>query len=163
MRILQVNKYYYIKSGTERYMFNLIRLLESQGHTVAAFSMHHPRNQPSPFADYFVPQVDYRRLRPIGQAQAAIRALWYPTAARWIEQLLDEFSRTWCTSTTSITRSRQPSCQPSGDTASLLSTRCTTTSSSVPTICCARRAGLAPVAKMGDTIRQCDTVASTVP
>lgn len=91
MRILQVNKYHYLKSGTERYMFNLTRLLESKGHTIAFFSVTHPRNQQTPFASYFVPNIDYRSLGLLGQTRAALRAIWYPLAARQIGRLLDEF------------------------------------------------------------------------
>lgn len=91
MRVLQVNKYHYLKSGTERYLFNLTHLLESQGHTVAHFSMFHPRNRPSAFVRHFVPGIEYRGLNPLGMVQAAARALWYPTAARQIQRLIEEF------------------------------------------------------------------------
>ena len=47
MRILLANKYYYLRSGTERYMFNATRLLEKQGHEIIPFAMHHPRNRPT--------------------------------------------------------------------------------------------------------------------
>ena len=38
MIILMVNKFYYIKGGSETYYFALKRLLESKGHTVVDFS-----------------------------------------------------------------------------------------------------------------------------
>ncbi len=92
MRILLVNKYYYLRSGAERYLFNLTRLLESQGHTVGIFSMHHPRNQPSPFSQFFLPNLDYYHPKGIlRQLRSALRVIWYPRAASHIERLLAEF------------------------------------------------------------------------
>lgn len=90
VKILHVNKYYHLRSGTERYMFNLTRLLELHGHIVAIFSMRHPDNLSSPFAGYFVPQVDYGQLGWFEQVRAALRALWYPAAARQMARLLDD-------------------------------------------------------------------------
>ena len=59
MRVLQVNKFFFDKGGTERYLFALSDALEARGHKVIHFSMHHPDNRPSPYADYFVAQKDY--------------------------------------------------------------------------------------------------------
>ena len=59
MIILMVNKFYYIKGGSETYYFALKRLLESKGHTVVDFSMQDDKNFVSPYSDYFVKNVDY--------------------------------------------------------------------------------------------------------
>ncbi|MCP4536037.1 MAG: glycosyltransferase family 4 protein [Chloroflexi bacterium] len=91
MRILLVNKYNYLRSGTERYLFNLERLLQTYGHTVAIFSMRHPQNRPAIYQDYFVPHVDFRDLTPLGRLSAALRVLWFPQAARQIAPVLDTF------------------------------------------------------------------------
>lgn len=92
MRILLANKYYYLRSGAERYLFNLTRLLEEKGHTVAVFSMHHPRNQPTPWSKYFLPPIEYRgRLNFVQQLYAALRSIWYPRAGYQIERMINEF------------------------------------------------------------------------
>jgi glycosyltransferase involved in cell wall biosynthesis len=91
VRILLVNKYNYLRSGTERYLFNLKRLLEAKGHVVAVFAMQHPRNQPATYDRLFVPYVDYRDLSIAGRLSAALRVVWYPQAARRMVQVLDEF------------------------------------------------------------------------
>ena len=54
MRILMVNSFNYLRGGAERCCFDLSALLEANGHQVIPFSMRHPRNVPSPYADYFV-------------------------------------------------------------------------------------------------------------
>jgi glycosyltransferase involved in cell wall biosynthesis len=91
MRILLVNKYYYLKSGTERYLFNLKRLLEAEGHTVAVFAMQHPRNQPATYARHFVPCVDFHDMRGLAYLRVAWRVIWFPGAAQRMAHVLDEF------------------------------------------------------------------------
>lgn len=44
MKILLVNKFHYLRGGSEKYYFELANLLKSKGHTVAFFSMKHPEN-----------------------------------------------------------------------------------------------------------------------
>lgn len=54
-----VNKFFFIKGGQERIMFDEARLLEEQGHEVAFFSMKHPENIPNyRYSKYFVDYVD---------------------------------------------------------------------------------------------------------
>ena len=91
MIILQANKFFYEKGGSERYMLALSRALEARGHRVAHFAMAHPRNLPSPYSRHFVPQLDYEAATP---SPAMLRA-WSgfvrsPDAARRISALLDE-------------------------------------------------------------------------
>lgn len=59
MRVLQINKFFFEKGGSERYFFSLSKALEERGHEVLHFSMQHPENQPSQWAKYFVGQRDY--------------------------------------------------------------------------------------------------------
>jgi glycosyltransferase involved in cell wall biosynthesis len=91
MRILLVNKYHYLRSGTERYLFNLKRLLESRGHTVEAFAMRHPRNEPATYATDFAPCVEFHEVAGLARLPAAVRVLWYPRAARLCARVLDDF------------------------------------------------------------------------
>ena len=62
MKILLVNKYFYLKGGSERYLFNLARLLEKKGHQVIYFSMRDERNDRCPQEKYFIEPVDYENL-----------------------------------------------------------------------------------------------------
>lgn len=59
MKILMVNKFYYIKGGSETYYFALKSMLEERGHTVIDFSMKDERNFDSAYEKYFVNHVDY--------------------------------------------------------------------------------------------------------
>lgn len=54
-----VNKFFYIKGGSETYYFALKRKLEKEGHTIIDFSMKDKKNFESEYADYFVDNIDY--------------------------------------------------------------------------------------------------------
>ena len=44
MRVLLVNKYWYLRGGTERVLFLTKKILEEAGHEVHIFGMHHEKN-----------------------------------------------------------------------------------------------------------------------
>lgn len=54
MKILQINKYFYLKGGAETVFFNTICLLEKYGHTVIPFTLESDKNNKSPYSAYFV-------------------------------------------------------------------------------------------------------------
>ncbi len=93
MKILMINSFYYLRGGSERCFFDLTTLLESKGHEVIPFSMHHERNQPSPYSDYFVSNIDYPSLLKGGSSiadkyYALRRVVYYSEARKKIEQLI---------------------------------------------------------------------------
>jgi glycosyltransferase involved in cell wall biosynthesis len=59
MKILMVDKYYFVKGGVERYIFELKKVLESHGHDVIPFSMKSNLNEDSPYSKYFVENIDF--------------------------------------------------------------------------------------------------------
>ena len=61
MRVLQVNKFFYYRGGSEKALFQTMNLLEQHGHEVIAFSMQDERNLPSEHSNYFVSNVELRR------------------------------------------------------------------------------------------------------
>ncbi len=89
MKILMVNKFYYIKGGSETYYFALKNLLESKGHEVIDFSMQDEKNFDSPYAEYFVSAVDYNGKMGLGQQIKAAKNIIYSTEAKKkLEQLI---------------------------------------------------------------------------
>jgi glycosyltransferase involved in cell wall biosynthesis len=91
MRVLQVNKFFYVRGGSERYFFDLCRLLEDKGHEVLHFSMSHPRNQPSAQDAYFVSEVDLNApMSPAARLRAALRILYSSEAKRKMGRLIDD-------------------------------------------------------------------------
>ena len=61
MKILQINKFHYLKGGSERYYFDLSEELEKQGHEVIFFSMLDPKNKESKYQEYFIKNVDLHK------------------------------------------------------------------------------------------------------
>jgi glycosyltransferase involved in cell wall biosynthesis len=57
MKIILVNYRYFISGGPERYMFNVIELLESKGHEVVPFSVKHNLNHGSEHEKYFISAI----------------------------------------------------------------------------------------------------------
>ena len=53
MKTLIINYRYFISGGHERYMFDLIEILEKQGHEVIPFSIKSSRNIETPYEKYF--------------------------------------------------------------------------------------------------------------
>ncbi len=80
--ILNVNKFHYVRGGSERYYFDLEELLRERGHGVLSFSMSHPANRPSPQAGYFVPNVAWDGGGSAGSALAAAAGIISSRPAR---------------------------------------------------------------------------------
>ncbi len=58
MRILLVNKFHYLKGGSEKYYFELAELLKEKGHEVAFFSMKDEKNIKTECKEYMVENTD---------------------------------------------------------------------------------------------------------
>lgn len=92
MDILQINKYYYPKGGSERYFFSLSEELEKRGHRVIPFSMKHPGNAPTPYEDYFVDEQDYyEHAAPWEKATRALSFIRSRQAAENVRRLIEVY------------------------------------------------------------------------
>lgn len=60
MKVLFANKYFYVKGGSERILFQERDFLLNAGIDVADFSMRDAMNSPSPCQCYFIKEIDYR-------------------------------------------------------------------------------------------------------
>lgn len=60
MRILIVNKFHYLKGGSEKYYFELADLLRKNGHVVAFFSMQDEKNGKTDAKEYFVEKINLK-------------------------------------------------------------------------------------------------------
>lgn len=58
MKILFVNKFHYLKGGSEKYYFELAELMKSKGHEIAFFSMNNEKNIKTGNREYFVNEID---------------------------------------------------------------------------------------------------------
>lgn len=87
MRILLVNKFHYLRGGSEKYYFELAQLLKSKGHTVGFFSMKHEENITTGDAEYFVEEIDLNT----GSKLKALDVIYSQENKRLMAKALEEF------------------------------------------------------------------------
>lgn len=89
MKVLLVNKFHYMKGGSETYYFALGNMLAAKGHEVIYFSMKDDRNLPCDQEKYFVENVDYNSdLGVKGTIKASLDLLYNVQAYKRFKQLL---------------------------------------------------------------------------
>lgn len=92
LTVLHINKFHYLKGGSEVVYFQTAQVLESHGHKSLFFSMYHPENFPCETAEYFVPYVDFNKeegiMRDTGKS---LRILYYFKANKLLSNLLDKY------------------------------------------------------------------------
>ena len=94
MRILYCNKYDYQFSGTESYLFDLIRRMDGQGHDTALFSMDHGQKTGFTGRSYRVPFIDFKDPNAtfLKKVRMAAHALYSRSARRSMRDCLTDFS-----------------------------------------------------------------------
>lgn len=90
MKILLINKYHYIKGGSETYYFGLKKMLEDNGHSVVVFSMKDEKNYPSEFEEYFVDNIDYEDTRWKRKISNAMKLIYSNQAYQRLCRLIDQ-------------------------------------------------------------------------
>ncbi len=94
MNIILAHKFHRMTGGTEKYFQDLATLLKSHGHEPIPFALAHPDNPSTPYAKYFLPNLDYRdespiyRLKNLGRIVS--RTLYSWEARKYIEQLIQD-------------------------------------------------------------------------
>ncbi len=92
MRILQINKFYYRKGGSESHMIELVELLREKGHEVAVFSMHDKNNIKEEHNKYFIGHVDYDKDNGLlDKIRKAGKIIYNSEAKNNLKLLIDEF------------------------------------------------------------------------
>lgn len=87
MRILLVNKFHYLKGGSEKYYFELAELLKKHGHTVAFFSMKNEKNIQTGEKEYFVDETDLNT----GSKLKALDVIYSKKNKKKMEEALEDF------------------------------------------------------------------------
>ena len=62
MKILNINKFYYRKGGSEAYYFALADLLRENNHEVIPFSMKDNKNYETKYSKYFIENISYENM-----------------------------------------------------------------------------------------------------
>lgn len=90
MKIILVNKFHYLKGGSETYYFGLAEGLRALGHEVHFFAMEGPDNISSEDSDLFVSAKDYNGPTSLPQKVSAATSLIYSKEAKEKFQALCE-------------------------------------------------------------------------
>ena len=91
MKILMVNKFFYIKGGSETYYFSLKKLLERNGHEIIDFSMKDEKNFKSKYSNFFVNGVDYNKRQSLfSKIKIGLKIIYSFEAKRKLEKLIKE-------------------------------------------------------------------------
>lgn len=95
MKILQVNKFWRVQGGCERYVFELSRMLNDRGHEVIPFAMKDEDNEPNAYSSLFVSPVElsdpYRA--PMRKRAGIAARILYSQESRSRISVLSDISR----------------------------------------------------------------------
>jgi len=91
MKILQINKFFYLKGGSETHMFELSDALKKRGHEVAFFSMTDKRNVHGEWNKYFIDNVDYKKFNFLKSFKVAFDFLYNFSAKKKLQKLINDF------------------------------------------------------------------------
>jgi len=92
LKILNVNRFYHLRGGADRYYFALAGILERFGHQVVPFSTTHPKNIPSEYEQYFVrgfTEDNFRQLSLLNKSKVFFNGVYSFEAKRKISRLIE--------------------------------------------------------------------------
>ena len=87
LRILLVNKFHYLNGGSEKYYFELGKLLKEHGNEVAYFSMKDDRNIKTGDKEYFVEKIDLNT----GSKFKAFDVIYSKENYKKMQEAIDDF------------------------------------------------------------------------
>lgn len=88
MKILLINKFHYMRGGSETYHFALAEALRAKGHEVIFFAMQDDKNLECEQSKYFVPNVDYNNGKIVNKIYAIKNFFYSDDAKRQMEELI---------------------------------------------------------------------------
>lgn len=89
MKILLVNKYWYIRGGAERVVFDTKKVLEDTGHEVEIFGMRHEKNIIE--NDYFIDEIDYKDANVFKKIIYGCKSIYNKDAKNKFEKCVQDF------------------------------------------------------------------------
>jgi glycosyltransferase involved in cell wall biosynthesis len=90
MKVIVANNYHYLRGGSERVMFDEMRLLVSRGITAIPFSRQHPDNEPSSHSQWFPPDMNLASGGVAARLRALPKLVYARDAKRGMTQLVRE-------------------------------------------------------------------------
>jgi len=95
--LLSINNYYYYRGGAETVFLEHNKMFEALGWNVVPFSMKHPRNLETPWARYFVEEIEFGEHYSISEQLVRVPKVIYSVEARRnLSRLLDDVRPRLC-------------------------------------------------------------------
>lgn len=88
MKVLQIDKYFYLKGGAETVFFNTMDLLKQKGHEVIPFSLKSDKNLYSEYEDYFVDYPELSEANMLTKIKNIPNFIYNKEAASQLDKLL---------------------------------------------------------------------------
>ena len=90
--LLSLNSYHYRRGGADVVYFEHEAMFAKLGWQTAHMAMHHPRNEPSPWSDYFVDEIEFgHRYGTWDKLAKACKVVYSFEARRKLKRLLERF------------------------------------------------------------------------
>lgn len=92
LRLVNINNYHYRRGGSDVVYFDHAKLMAEIGWANAYFSMHHPKNEETPWSRFFVDELEFGHDYPVIQkAIMATKVVYSFEAQRKLRALLQVF------------------------------------------------------------------------
>ncbi|MEQ1601764.1 MAG: glycosyltransferase family 4 protein [Methylophilaceae bacterium] len=90
--LLSINNYHYRRGGSDVVYLEHAELMESQGFSNAFFSMHHPKNFPTPWSEYFIDEIEFGHAYSLAdKLSMASKVVYSFEAQRKLKRLIQDF------------------------------------------------------------------------
>jgi glycosyltransferase involved in cell wall biosynthesis len=90
-KLLNINSYHYRRGGSDVVYFEHAALMQAQGWDNCFFAMHHPKNEPSPWSEYFIDELEFGHAYSWQQKLTmAAKAIYSFEAQRKLRRLLSD-------------------------------------------------------------------------
>jgi glycosyltransferase involved in cell wall biosynthesis len=93
MNILVINWTWYPSGGDWTYVENVVNLYQQKGHTVIPFSMKDDRNFATPYSEYFIENIDYKKINRhsiTAGLKVVAKSIYSTEAQQNLERLLND-------------------------------------------------------------------------
>ncbi len=81
-RLLAINNYFYRRGGAEAVFFDHMAMFEDIAWDIVPFAMQHEQNEPSPWSDYFVSEIEYGRRTSLARKAVQAASILYSFEAQ---------------------------------------------------------------------------------
>lgn len=93
--LLKINNYFYRRGGAEAVFLDHIGMFEQAGWDVVPFAMQHELNQPTPWSEYFVSEIEYgRQTNALTKIAQAAKVIYSFEAQRNLKRLIERVKPT---------------------------------------------------------------------